>query len=93
MPMTYLGDCAALDGDSINEMKEGARELSRRAFLRLVDRAELRRVEASLGYEAHPRRGLTMAGDFHVSYHRGTFRGGACAYFRWSGFEHVFVER
>lgn len=36
-------------------------------------------------------RGLTMAGDWSVSYHRSRLHGRAVYYLRWSAIEYVFV--
>lgn len=57
-----------------------------------MDRENLREIECQLGYALHSRRGLTMARDYHVSYHKSRFRGQPCVYFRWSAIEYVFVE-
>ena len=76
----------------LSDMICGAIMLSRRAFLKHVDRESLVDIEEQLGYESHPRRGLTMAGDWHVTYHRSKLHGKRVYFFRWSGIEHVFVE-
>lgn len=74
------------------DMISANREISRRTFLRHVDRADLRGLEADLSYETHPAKGLTMAADWHVSYHRSVLHGRRVYYFRNSGIEHVFVR-
>lgn len=91
--LRFIGSCVSLgDGAAIQEMIDGSRSVTRGTFLRHVDREQLAELSRELGYEDHPRRGLTMAGDWHVSYHRSTWRGAPCFYFRWSAIEHVFVE-
>lgn len=65
--------------------------ISRRTFLANVDQPDLRALEAELGYEQHPRRGLTMAADWAVSYHRGQLHGQPAYYFRHSAIEYVFT--
>jgi hypothetical protein len=75
-------------------MVEQSTGLSRGRFLQYVDRASLAQVETALGY-AHPRRRngeLTMARDWHVSYHRSRWHGKPCVYFVWSAIEHIFTE-
>ena len=92
--MRFLTSCASLgmdQVDALNTMTREAADITRQTFLKHVDRDNLREVEAQLGYEAHPRRGLTMAGDWHVSYHKSTFEGKPCVYFVWSAFEYIFV--
>jgi hypothetical protein len=79
-------------GRDIQRMVDGARDVSRSTFLKHVDRGNLREVEAMLGYAEHPSQGLTMAGDWHVSYHRGRFCGMPVYYFVWSAIEHIFMR-
>ena len=73
-------------------MIDRAIEVSRRTFLKHVHRDDLGELEALLGYEDHPRRGLTMAGDYHVSYHRSKLHGKTVYYFKHSAIEYVFRE-
>ena len=97
--MRFITSCVSCPGPepgkAINEMKDDDRMImiSRRAFLQHVDRRDLRALEESLSYESHPSRGLTMAGDWHVSYHRSRFRGRLCYYFTHSAIEYIFTER
>jgi len=67
-------------------------DISRKTFLSKVDRTQLAEIEAELGYEAHPSRGLTMAGDYHVSYHRSRVRHKWFYFFRHSEIEYVFTQ-
>lgn len=71
-------------------MIDEAIEVARSTFLKHVDKAELRSLEESLGYESHPSRGLTMAGDGCVTYHRSKLHGKRVYFFRQSGIEYVF---
>lgn len=73
-------------------MIDNAIDISRKTFLQHVDRDALSEVEARLGYEKHPSQGLTMAGDYHVSYHRSKLHGSRVYYFNWSGIEYVFTK-
>lgn len=86
--VTCINSTAAL----ITPMVEAEREITRRTFLGLVHRAELKMTELALGYADHPRRGLTMAGDWHVTYYRSNYDGRPCIFFRHSMIEYVFVE-
>ena len=88
---TYETNCVSSDRESITALIDAERTITRRTFLRHVDRASLREIERALGYEAHPSRGLTMAGDCHVTYHASTYQGRACVYFCWSAIEHIFT--
>jgi hypothetical protein len=79
-------------GADIQRMVDGARDISRTTFLKHVNRENLREIEAMLCYSEHPSQGLTMAGDWHVSYHRGKFCGMPVYYFVWSAIEHIFMR-
>lgn len=92
-PYTYAGCCITSDGDSITKMIETERPIGRRTFVKTVHRAELAELERSLCYDTGTERGgLRMANDWHVSYHRSTYRGRPCVYFRHSAIEYIFVE-
>lgn len=67
-----------------------SKEISRRTFRRHVDHESLEELEVSLGYESHPSRGLTMAGDCHVTYYKSTYKGRPCVYLRYSSIEYLF---
>lgn len=91
----YLNCCVAMapaDVPALSRMIADARDVTRRTFLQHVDRDEQRDLEAQLGYVGHPKQGLTMAGDWHVSYHRSEWKGERCYFFRWSHIEHYFVR-
>lgn len=93
MRAQFLTNCVSSTARDITPMVDAERNITRRTFLKHVDRRSLERVEAELGYSAHPAQGLTMAGDYHVAYYRSTFRGKPCVFFRWSAIEYVFVPQ
>jgi hypothetical protein len=59
-------DCDA--GGGLHDMIDASVNITRRTMLRAVGAKQLHEIEAKLGYSNHPKRGLTMAGDYHVSY-------------------------
>jgi hypothetical protein len=77
-------------GREIQDLIDGSRQITRRTFLKHV---ELGRVPEKLGYVKHPSQGLTMAGDWHISYHKGEWFGLPAYYFVWSAIEYIFVPR
>lgn len=79
--------------DALTQMIEDNTKVTRETFLRHVDRNSLREIELGLGYSSYPSQGLTMAGDWHVSYHRSRFNGETVYYFRHSAIEYIFVRR
>lgn len=87
--LTSCVDCG--DGDAITEMTDSAVEITRRTFIKHVAWHDLLQLEAELGYAAHPKSGLTMAGDYHVSYCKSTFNDEPCVYVVWSCIEYIFV--
>lgn len=92
--MRFTTDCTASDGQSIQQMIDGATDITRKTFLRYVDRESLADVERQLGYAGSRTRNsdLRMTRDWHVSYHRSRYQGQPCVYFRWSAIEHIFTK-
>ena len=80
-------DC---DG-GLTDMIDAAKKISRQKFIKNVGLDQLRPLEEACGYAAHPKQGLTMAGDQYVTYHRSLLNGYTVYYFRWSAAEYVFV--
>jgi len=73
-------------------MVNAAQDITRKTFLKYVDQEEMIQIERDMGYERDPRRGLTMANDYHVSYHKSTLLGCPVIYFVWSAIEYVFAD-
>ncbi|NCC33545.1 MAG: hypothetical protein EOM24_16245 [Chloroflexia bacterium] len=95
MPYQFYRTCVGWprqDADNLSKMVDEARDITRNTFLSHVDKEELSGIEIELGYVSHPSRGLTMANDWHVSYHRSKLHGKRVYYFRWSGIEYVFTQ-
>jgi len=77
--------------DQLNLIIDNAIDISRRTFLKHVDRDVLKSIETDLGYDSHYKQGLTMAADWAVSYHRSKFKDKFCYYFRYSAIEYIFT--
>lgn len=93
-PYRFFSDCVRWDRNDVpalSEMISTARDITRRTFLAHVDPESRRECERMNGYELHGRKGLTMARDYHVSYHRGTLHGRRVYFYNWSAIEHVFT--
>lgn len=92
MTMKFETTCVLCgDGAAINQMVETSRDISRRTFLRHVNMDSFREIENDLGYARTARDGLTMAKDWHVTYHKSTWRGRQCVFFVWSAIEYIFT--
>lgn len=89
--LPYYCNCVGWRRDMIDVLtylQENDRQITRRTFRKHVNTETLRRIELEeLQYFAHGAQGLTMAGDWHVSYHKceGIY------YFSHSGIEYVFA--
>lgn len=95
MSLEFFSSCTdwPIDVQALNDMIRGAKDISRGTFLKSIDRDQMAQIERDLGYEpAGSRRGLTMAKDWHVSYHRSTLLGCPAVYFVWSAIEFVFTD-
>jgi hypothetical protein len=54
--------------------------------------AGLRDWEKLMGYATGGERGLRLKDDYHVSYHKGTFRGRRCFYIVHSAIEYIWTR-
>ena len=70
-------------------LTENGKNISRRWFLRMIDRMEMTDWEIKLGYAQEQERGLHMDKDRMVSYEH--LPGWDVAWFSWSSIEHVFA--
>lgn len=89
--LRYSSNCTQSRGSDIQDLEDNSREITRQTFLGYVDKLSLKELELSLGYAAHPKQGLTMAGDFHVRYYRGVFRGKPSVWIDWSAINFIFL--
>jgi len=74
------------------DMIQSGRDITRPTFLKHIDKGDLRDLEDSLGYDRHPSKGLTMAGDGYVGYSRGVLHGKRVYFFKHSAIEYVFTQ-
>lgn len=95
--MNYYNSCTSWEESDVHsdgglcDMIEKAATITRKTFLKRVNRADLQMLENQLGYESHYTKGLTMASDWHVGYYKSTLHGKLCYFFKWSAIEFVFV--
>ena len=75
-------------------MEQAAVDIAYRTFRRIVGGDVLDARAKQLGYEVGPqRRGeLRIHNDWHVSYHRSTYRGRPCLYIMWSAMNQIFQQ-
>jgi hypothetical protein len=98
MKYFYYCNCVGWDSKDVNaegglcDMVDSSIDITRSTFLKHIDKDSLYRIEKDLGYERFERRGLTMAKDWAVSYHRSKWHGKTVYYFRQSAIEYVFVR-
>ena len=86
---TYETSCVESDGESINEMRHHPDVVS--VSYRTMRRhcAGLTQWAKNHGYDRH----LPLSHDFHVSYHKGVYRGAPCYYLVWSGIEFIWTAK
>lgn len=75
----------------LSDMVDQSRDVSRSTFLKYVDQTDLHELEAALGYTRSPKQGLTMADDYHVSYHRSKLHDETVYFLKHSAIEYVFA--
>ena len=91
---TNCVDCPGPDpGDAINELQDSCVGITRKTFMRNVDKDDRKKLEEQLGYFLNHRQGLTMAKDWHPGYYKGKFRGETCYFFDHSRIEYIFLKR
>jgi len=93
---TFFNNCVHWDSLDVNregglcDMIDQAIDITRRTFLKHVDRQDLIEFEEMLSYEKHWKHGLTMASDYYVTYHRSKLHGERVYFFKHSAIEYVF---
>jgi hypothetical protein len=74
------------------DMIDQNQAVTRRTFLKNVDRKDEAELERAFGYAPHdPTASLRMSKDWAVSYHRSKLHGKTVYYIRHSAIEYVFV--
>lgn len=74
------------------DMISAARDVTRRTFLKHVDREDEQALERAFGYAPHDSEAiLRMSKDFHVGYHKSKLHGATVYYIRHSAIEYVFT--
>lgn len=84
----FIGCCIYLPVHLLNPMIEKNRQITRKTFLRYIDKEQLRDIEETwLKYT----RKSPMSKDWHVTYHKSMWGENPCVYFRHSAIEYIFV--
>jgi len=87
----FIGTCVSLgNGGAIRDMVDDARDITAATFRKNIGAEAYRELESQLGYTDIP--GLSLAGDYAVSFAKSKYRGKPCYYCRWSAIEHVFTK-
>lgn len=96
--LSYYCNCVGWPRDDVHaegglcDMIYKAQDITRKTFLRHVDRESMAEVEGSLGYAPHdPGAILRMSKDYCVSYHRSKLHGKIVYFFKHSAIEYVFA--
>ena len=96
--LPFYHNCVGWPRDDVHEpgglcdMIDAARPITRKTFLKHVDRNDQRDLERMLGYAPHePDSCLTMKRDWAVSYHRSELHEQRVYFFTQSAVEYVFA--
>ncbi len=92
----YFQSCVDFVGDEVEHLlamldSESETEATLATLRRNCGTAAIGDWAKQHGYERSKRRGLTMANDFAISYHRSIYRGRRCYFIRWSAIEFIWV--
>ena len=94
--LRFFCNCVGWDRDdvpSLHDMIEAERDITRRTFLRHVNKEDQAELELRLSYAPYARGSiLTMCRDYAVSYHRSKLHGSTVYYFKHSAIEYVFTN-
>ena len=96
MKYRFYSDCVSWPRNQVNELCEcidDAIDISRKTFLKHVDRVEQESIERSLEYAGHWKQGLTAAADWGIRYQRSKLNGTRVYMFVQSGIEYIFVPK
>lgn len=85
--MAYYKSCVSLPFTLVYSMTYNSIEISRKTFLKHVDRKSLTFIEKYLGYHKDHK----MSSDKCVRYFKSTYDGKPCVYFLDFLIEHVFI--
>ncbi len=89
IPMSFYNDCVnwfSRDVPALCEMVDNGIEITRKTFLKYINKLNLQEIEQGLGYDNH----FKMSQDYHVSYYKGKLRGRIAVWFVHSSIEYVF---
>ena len=90
MTYRYIGSCVDSTAEDIHAMRDATEDIDFATFSEHAD--EWEKWAADAGYDPVGSDGLTLAEDWHVSYHRSQYRGRPCIYLVWSAYEHIWVD-
>lgn len=80
--------CSQSDVPDLNAMIDDETEIGHDEFKEALNEEAYEQFERNLGYGS----GLRLADDWHVSYHRSTFRGEDVVYCVHSAIEYIFSD-
>lgn len=94
MSRSYLTSCVNANGDDIIAMQDAAEEIDFDEFIEEVGEANAASIVDAHGYEGLRKtdtEGLSLEGDWHVSYARSTYCGNEVVFMCHSHIEYIYV--
>jgi hypothetical protein len=95
----YFNNCVNWNSADVDaegglcDMISSGIDISRKTFLKHVDKSSFAMLEQDLGYERFARRGLTIANDLAVRYYKGKLHGETVYWLNHSAIEYVFISK
>jgi len=95
---SYYNNCVNWDARDVcclgglSDMVDEAKDITRRTFLKHVNKNSFSYLRHELGYAEHWRRGLTMGKDYHIQYFKSKHHGHTVYFFTHSAIEYVFKK-
>jgi len=84
--------CVNSTAELINDMVDGAEDLSHGEFLELLGNEKLDDWAQNMSYSVEEDGGLLLKDDWHVAYGKGEYGGRECIFIVHSGIEHIWVR-
>lgn len=83
----YYTNCISCgDSDAINEMKDGAKQVTLSTIRRHC--SDFNELVSILGYNKK----FPISKDYHVSFWKSKYKDKCCYYLEWSRIEYIFIE-
>ena len=90
----YYGNCVCWPGkiNELCEMIDNAQQITRKTFIKNVDKKDRIFLEQNLGYTQQRKKGMVIADDYYVSYFKSKLKKTGVYFLAHSCIEYVFIK-